>query len=191
MPNHESAVSMKLQLANALKERMRTMPLEKIRVKDLTDDCEVNRQTFYYHFDDIYDLLHWACVNEIRTATKISDPNVTWKESAELLMKYIEKNRDLCTLVLDTMGRRQLKNMFSGNIEQLLRKITENLQSKKLSPERTELLEFNIKYNSIAISGLLESWLLDEIKMPSEKILWYMEYIVKNNIQSLYESEDK
>lgn len=191
MPNHESAVSMKLQLANALKERMRTMSLEKIRVKDLTDICGVNRQTFYYHFDDIYDLLHWTCVNEIRTATKISDPNVTWKESAELLMKYIEKNRDLCILVLETLGRRQLKNMFSGNIEQLLRKITENLQSKNLSPERTELLEFNIKYNSMAIGGLLEGWLLDEIKMPSEKMLWYMEYIVKNNIQSLYESEDK
>ncbi len=191
MPNHESAVSMKLQLANALKERMRTMSLEKIRVKDLTDICGVNRQTFYYHFDDIYDLLHWTCVNEIRTATKISDPNVTWKESAELLMKYIEKNRDLCILVLETLGRRQLKNMFSGNIEQLLRKITENLQSKNLSPERTELLEFNIKYNSMAIGGLLEGWLLDEIKMPSEKMLWYMEYIVKNNIHSLYESEDK
>ena len=31
--------------------------LDKITIKDLVEICGVNRQTFYYHFDDVYDLL--------------------------------------------------------------------------------------------------------------------------------------
>lgn len=41
---------MKRKLAMALKKRLAAAPPEKITIKELTDDCGVNRQTFYYHF---------------------------------------------------------------------------------------------------------------------------------------------
>lgn len=44
-------------LEQALKELMRQMPFEKITVSDITDRCQLNRQTFYYHFADKYALL--------------------------------------------------------------------------------------------------------------------------------------
>ena len=34
-------------------------PLNKITINDITEDCGVNRMTFYYHFKDIYDLVDW------------------------------------------------------------------------------------------------------------------------------------
>ena len=43
--------------AEALTDMMRTTPLEKIRVKDLCDRCGAQRQSFYYHFRDKYDLV--------------------------------------------------------------------------------------------------------------------------------------
>ncbi len=39
---------------------MAVKPMDKITVKDLVEICGVNRQTFYYHFDDVYDLLEWV-----------------------------------------------------------------------------------------------------------------------------------
>ena len=39
---------------------MEVKPIDKITVKDLVEICGVNRQTFYYHFDDVYDLLEWV-----------------------------------------------------------------------------------------------------------------------------------
>ena len=50
------SVSTKAAFADALKKMMSVKPMEKITVKDLVEICGVNRQTFYYHFDDIYDL---------------------------------------------------------------------------------------------------------------------------------------
>nr|WP_231968781.1 TetR family transcriptional regulator [Thermoanaerobacterium sp. RBIITD] len=41
-------------LANALKELMRSKSLNKISIQDIVDRCGLNRQTFYYHFHDIF-----------------------------------------------------------------------------------------------------------------------------------------
>ena len=44
-------------LETALKDIMRQTPFEKITVSDITNRCQLNRQTFYYHFADKYALL--------------------------------------------------------------------------------------------------------------------------------------
>lgn len=36
-------------LETALKDIMRQTPFEKITVSDITNRCQLNRQTFYYH----------------------------------------------------------------------------------------------------------------------------------------------
>lgn len=34
---------------------------DKITINDITEKCGINRQTFYYHFHDIYELIEWIC----------------------------------------------------------------------------------------------------------------------------------
>lgn len=48
----------------ALKEMMLSKPLEAINVTVLCDKCGCHRQTFYYHYQDIYDLLAAIFLNE-------------------------------------------------------------------------------------------------------------------------------
>lgn len=36
-------------------------PLDKITVRDIVDECGINRNTFYYHFQDIYAVLEEVC----------------------------------------------------------------------------------------------------------------------------------
>lgn len=55
----------KAKMANALKELMQTNTFEKITVSDITNTCKVHRQTFYYHFQDRYELLDWLIYNEL------------------------------------------------------------------------------------------------------------------------------
>ena len=42
----------KRALATSLKNMLSKKTLEKITVKDIVDDCSLNRQTFYYHFHE-------------------------------------------------------------------------------------------------------------------------------------------
>ena len=36
-------------------------PFDKITVRDIVDDCDINRNTFYYYFQDIYAVLEEIC----------------------------------------------------------------------------------------------------------------------------------
>ena len=47
------AQTTKKAFATSLKKLLSQKPLDKIKITDITEDCEVNRQTFYYHFKDI------------------------------------------------------------------------------------------------------------------------------------------
>ena len=53
------AIATKKLLADGLKELLEKKTLDKITVKELVATCGVNRQTFYYNFQDIYELLEW------------------------------------------------------------------------------------------------------------------------------------
>ena len=54
----------KLALEQSLKKFLLKKPLDKITIKDLTDDIGISRMSFYYHFKDIYDLVEWACIHD-------------------------------------------------------------------------------------------------------------------------------
>lgn len=59
-----SSLITKKALANSLKELMKDISLNKISVKNIVDNCGLNRQTFYYHFQDIFDLVEWIYKTE-------------------------------------------------------------------------------------------------------------------------------
>ena len=44
----------KRALEQSLKNLLLKKPLTKITIGDITEDCGINRMTFYYHFKDIY-----------------------------------------------------------------------------------------------------------------------------------------
>ena len=52
----------KTALEASLKKLLLKKPLDKITIRDLTEDCGISRMTFYYHFKDIYDLVEWTTI---------------------------------------------------------------------------------------------------------------------------------
>ena len=58
----------KRALEASLKKLLLQKPLNKITINDITEDCGVNRMTFYYHFKDIYDLVDWIMVEDAAKA---------------------------------------------------------------------------------------------------------------------------
>lgn len=49
----------KQALASSLKALMQEMPFQKISISHICDRCNMNRQSFYYHFRDKYELINW------------------------------------------------------------------------------------------------------------------------------------
>ena len=60
----------KNSLEQSLKNLLKTKPLNRITINDLVEDCGISRMTFYYHFQDIYDLVEWSCLADAKKALK-------------------------------------------------------------------------------------------------------------------------
>lgn len=70
---------------------METIPLEKIRVKDLCIRCGADRQRFYYHFKDKYDLIDWIYARDYEEVMEAADGVYTLEHSAAILRHLWEK----------------------------------------------------------------------------------------------------
>ena len=55
---NRSVRNTKRRLREGLLELLDRKPINEISVKELTDLVDVNRGTFYFHYQDIFDLLH-------------------------------------------------------------------------------------------------------------------------------------
>ena len=74
----------KRALEASLKKMLLKKPLDKITISDLTEDCGMNRMTFYYHFKDIYDLVEWSCLEDAKRALQ-------GKKTYDLLKAVVEE----------------------------------------------------------------------------------------------------
>lgn len=103
-----SSLQTKKSLAKSLKKLMRLTPLHKISVKDVVKDCNLNRQTFYYHFHDIYELVEWIYKTEaIESIAEYKSYN-TWIDGFYKIFLYIEGNKEFCYNTLNSLSRTHL-----------------------------------------------------------------------------------
>lgn len=102
----------KKALATALKNKMKEKPFSKITVSELIETCEVNRKTFYYHFQDIYDLLRWLFEEETLTILKQFDLLVDYEDTAGFILDYIQENKTVLQCAYQSLGRDVLKQFF-------------------------------------------------------------------------------
>lgn len=85
-------------LEASLKRMMLKKPLDKITIRDITEDCGVSRMAFYYHFKDIYDLVEWSCVEDASRALQGKKTYDTWHEGLLQILRRCWKTSPLFSM---------------------------------------------------------------------------------------------
>ncbi len=83
-------------------------PLDKITVKDIVEDCDVNRKTFYYHYRDIYALLDAVLDAELERIRQNTNETATWQQRYLELAGYAFKNKKAVYHIFNSSRRDQL-----------------------------------------------------------------------------------
>ena len=109
----------KLALEASLKELLRTKPIDRITINDLTEHCGISRMTFYYHFKDIYDLVEWACVEDGKRALQDKKTYDTWLEGIAQIFEAVLENKPFIMNVYHAVAHEK--------VEQYLYKLTYEL----------------------------------------------------------------
>ena len=95
----------KYALENSLKKLLAQKPLNKITVSDITEDCGINRMTFYYHFKDIYDLVEWACLEDAKKALEGKKTAETWQQGFVQIFQAVRENKPFILNVYRCVSR--------------------------------------------------------------------------------------
>ena len=183
---YSSSEQTKQELAQALKELMQEKPFERITIHDLTERCGIRRQTFYYHFQDIYDLLCWVFRQEVMPLLENREGPLLWQDGLLKLFHYLDANRSVCLSALQSSGRTYLKRFFEAEIETIVRNAIQEIGATTgalYAVSSEDDIAFMTHFYTVSFAGILESWLLGEIGRTPEELIDFVDRMLQDHIR--------
>ncbi len=179
MKNEVISLNTKKALSSALKETMRHKAFSKITVKEIIEHCDVNRNTFYYHFDDIYALLRWTLEEESFNIVKQFDLLVDYEDALRFIMDYIEQNDYIINCAYDAIGRDEMKRFFYSDFINIVSTVINNADKKANTHLESDFKNFLANFYTEALAGTLIDWSKNHLSMDKEKTISYFKKIIQ------------
>lgn len=174
------AQTTKRALASSLKKLLTQKTLDKITVVDIVEDCEVNRQTFYYHFQDIYDLIDWIFIIDSAKAIDGKNTYDTWQQGFLHVFEYVLENKSLIANVYDSISRDKMeKYLYDVTYDLLINVVDEKSINMHI---RDEDKQFIANFYKFAFVGLMLEWIKSGMKEKPEKIIDKLSILIKDDI---------
>lgn len=161
------SVRTKKELAKALKCLVCEKSFEKISIQDITDKCYVNRQTFYYHFQDKYECLSWIfeteCFSHFTTTSTLESWSRSFLKMLETLKAdqlFYTRSIKACSLVFVYPLVDLLKRHFESALENI------DVNNRVVKKEEVSVSEF-LSYGSV---GIILNWVVKGMKEEPREI---------------------
>lgn len=179
------AQTTKRALAASLKKLLAKTPLDKITVTDIAEDCGLNRQTFYYHFQDIYDLVEWIYTSEASEALDGKKTYDTWQEGFLHLFEYIRENRNFVVNTYHSVSREFLERYLYQEAYGLLYGVVEEKAAGKNVRETDKA--FIADFYKYGFVGLVLDWIGSGMKEKPDSMIERLGLLIHGNIAEALE----
>ncbi|NFN85851.1 TetR family transcriptional regulator [Clostridium sporogenes] len=164
-------------------------PLNKITVKDIATSCEINRNTFYYYYTDIYALLSEIFQTELQTVIDEYNDTLSWEESFIVAAKFALENKTAVYHVYNSMQREELVNYIynvSGNV--MIRYVERVSDGISASLKDIKLIA---SFYQCALTEMVVQWISAGMKEDPDIIIRRIGQLFDGNIElSLKRSAD-
>ncbi|MGI5977460.1 MAG: TetR/AcrR family transcriptional regulator C-terminal domain-containing protein [Candidatus Limivicinus sp.] len=169
--------------AAALKQVMAEKPMNKITVKDLVGICGVNRQTFYYHFSDVYDLLEWVFEEDCNRVLPDTVVYEQWPDYVKRFFDYFYDNREFVLNVFNSNSRLYMLRYLRERLERCLRAFAE-IASEGWNIDRLDF-DFVLDFYSNGIIGLVSQMFDMGLQLPQEATMDRFLKVLNNSMENM------
>lgn len=181
-----SSVITKKALGTALKQLMATQPLDKISVQDIVDQCGLNRQTFYYHFEDKFALLSWIYQSEALENIADFRNYATWTEGLHRIFQYIVQNKAFCANTLNTLvGRNSMDQYLYDVTNDLIMGVLKEVSAGIEIDEKDK--NFIANFYTVAFTGLTIHWIKTGMKETPEELVERLNFVIEGSMRRAVE----
>lgn len=172
----------KQAIANSLKHLLSKKSLSQITIADITADCGINRMTFYYHFQDIFDLIEWICQEEGAKAIQGRKDYQLWQDGFLELCRTIAENRVFVEGVYRSIQREHIENyLYQVTYHLLLPVIKEQSYGTSISAQDQQYIADFYKY---AFVGVVLDWVKNGFQESPERISARISRLVHGQIRT-------
>ncbi len=187
------ATGTKEALASALRQMMTIKPIDKVTVKDIVEICGVNRQTFYYHFDDVDDLLEWVFEQDSDRVFPREVIYDRWLDNMMTYFDYLVNNSAFTLNVYNSNSRlymlRYLKEKMKSCIHDFAVIVSEGKNVNR------EDFDFVVEFYANCAIGFISQWLDQGMQLPKEltreRILRAMDQSIENLLARFIEEPNQ
>lgn len=184
--NRRTAMTKKM-LQGSLIEILKKKPIHEITIKEICDNADINRSTFYRHYRtprDLFDEIHNSVYKDILAiAARYKEPTYNNTEFFANILSYCEENRQLCLVLLSENGELNIGKNFSD----LVTRAVLNTPQKPLS----ELHMYAIQFMAAGMANFIWSWLENENRLPAHTVARGMLMLINHGLnRAVYLSPD-
>lgn len=183
-----TSLNTKKTLAESLKKLMKRKSFSKITISEIVADCGLNRKTFYYHFEDIYDLLKWIFESEAVEIVKQFDLIVDYEEAISFTMDYIEKNDYIINCVYDSVGRDAMKRFLFADFVELTASIIDSAEKEVGKTISAEYKNFLCFFYTEALVGMLIDWIKNRTERNKAQVTHYLVKTIKESLAGIFDN---
>lgn len=174
--------------AESLKRLLKEMPLKKISVQKLADDCGVNRKTFYYHFEDVDDLLSRTLEMDAREAFQNIEACEDPEELLRFCIEYLDKNRKILKTIFQeniSFGQTRLY----GGCHRIVRLMAERTEQERGQAEPREYADYVIEFYTGALAQSFYQYIYCHTPDGQTKIIEYLLRLLRCSVPATLEGK--
>lgn len=149
---------------------------DEITVKKITEQADISRKTFYLHYLDKYDLLDTIVNKQLEELKELCEQKKEkgFIEGTIIWFDYFEQNKAFFSALFASESTVSFR-------KRLLDFMMNELNKKISSEKKSEIL---IKFLGMAVLGIIESFLLDELNSSTEEIAKEVGELLIHNIST-------
>lgn len=171
-------------LKNSLIELAKKKTIDKITIKQVSENAGVTSQTFYNHFSDKYDMVHWAYKKRVdEIFEKYKNGEIGWKELLDaFLCGYEENSRFILNAFNNTYG----EDSYAVKSGTYLSQSIDNELKRRLGVD--ELDEEMSVLTKIYVSGIINIiayWLNEGRDIDKDKLIDYIDESMPGKIREI------
>lgn len=157
----------KQALEASLKKLLLHKPLNKITINDITEDCGVNRMTFYYHFKDIYDLVEWILERDAARLMENDRSFDTLRDAFYTVLLRVQANKTIVMNLCRALRREQVEQYLYRLMDPIMHDFADQ-EGQGLCVSETDK-QFVLDFYKYAMVGMMLEWIRCDLKTdPAE-----------------------
>ena len=152
----------KLVIMRVFENLLSVKPLEKITVKDITDQCGISRNTFYYHYQDIYQVFKAYIDYSLEEIFKFlqQENEKDQDHICEKAVEFLENHRTIFENILRSAKSEEVHKILDDGSSRFFRYVIDRVgEGIDSEPEDREMICAMCQH---AVGGIMHEWLSRE-----------------------------